>query len=110
MCSTGKFQNETGKQSCYQCPIGKFANQTGVARCHSCPLGRKNNNYEGAVSKDECSICSKGMYTLHMLALQNVRFGVAGRFNVIDELQRDSCIACPIGRYISDPGVNARLT
>ena len=53
VCTTGKYNSNTGQSFCQDCTLGTYQNMTGQSSCHSCPPG-KSSTVLGSTLETEC--------------------------------------------------------
>jgi hypothetical protein len=120
LCEKGKFQNETGRTSCFDCDPGTYNDSLGAVNCKQCLVGTsssikgakecskcKPGTFQNEKGKLTCKSCAKGKYASDSGAV-TCKDCAVGNYN--NKIGADSCKLCLAGTYQNKKGSTSCLT
>ena len=110
-CTAGRFQSNTGQESCTSCALARYSVTPGAiteAVCVACEPGRFGDALRSQSSEQHCRTCPGGKFQ------QDAASGFCWAYNLCPvgkfltapgtEIADSACAACPVGKYSNARG------
>nr|WP_292968370.1 hypothetical protein [Allomuricauda sp.] len=110
-CTTGKYQNEFGKDDCKLCAQGQYQNLNQQDSCKSCVSyvsTKPNEYYQDQIGQTSCKNCdsvSNGAFKYTSSPFTSCYQCDGGEYLSTDLSTDHDCIKCPAGQWSGDHGL-----